>query len=153
MWFGGEEYPGGRTIFEKNLYDSVIVNWKHAIYIFDTKPDVSKICFGGASGGWCWFNFYWVRGSYLKTCPPPIIQKEEADRYYFEGYLGNGGCRREYPYNQTYDAYDYNLNNGLPNTTYMGMYNIAANNTIPFFFPGDVTDYLKSYKRVDRLLL
>lgn len=144
MWFGGEQYQDGRTILEKNLYDSVVINWKHALLVFDTKSDVSKICFGGANGGWCWFNFYWVRGTYIKTCPPPKIQKE--NRYYFEGYLGNVGCRRSYPYNQTYDAYEYNFKNGLPNATYMGMYNIAANNTIPFFFPGDITDHLKNIK-------
>ena len=142
MWFGGEEYPGGRTILEKNLYDSIVVNWKHAIQVFDTKPDVSKICFGGSKGGWCWFNFYWVRGNYLSNC---LVPEKTDYRYYYEGYLGHD-YNGTYPYNQTYDAYEYNLNNSLPHTTYMGMYNIAANNTIPFFYPGDVTDHLKSVK-------
>ena len=143
MWFGNEQYQDGRTILEKNLYDSVVVNWKNALKVFDTKPDVSKICFGGSNGGWCWFNFYWVRGAYLNTCRAPRINRE--NRYYYEGYLGTTGCMidRQYPYSQTHEAYQYNFNNSLPYDTYMGVYNIAANNTVPFFFPGEITDYLK----------
>ena len=32
------------------------------------------------------FNFFWVRGSYLKKCNKPIITN---DRYYYETWLGS----------------------------------------------------------------
>ena len=137
MWFGGDEPK--RTILEKKLMENVITNnWKEIINIFNTRSDVSKVCFGSSNGGWCWFNFYWVRGKYIANCNKPEIR---PNRYYYEGYLGHQ-YKGFYHYNHSFDAYEYNLAKGLPNTTYLGTYNIALNNTIPFFSPSDITDVL-----------
>ena len=137
MWFGGDDKS--RTRKEKTLMDNVITrNWVDILNVFDTNPDISKVCFGSSNGGWCWFNFYWVRGSYISKCNKPEIR---PNRYYYEGYLGHQ-YRGPYPFNQTFDNYDYNLSMGYQNTTYMGTYNIAMNNSIPFFDPALISDIL-----------
>ena len=35
-----------------------------------------------------WFNFYWVKASYLRKCVEPI---KSHDRYYYESWVGIHG--------------------------------------------------------------
>lgn len=42
-----------------------------------------------ATGGWEWFNFFWVRGSYLQHVAEPM---KTSNRYYYESWLSLNGA-------------------------------------------------------------
>lgn len=97
---------------EKKIFDTVVKNWKHAINVFNTMPHINKVCFGCSESGFCWYNFFWVRGSYIATLDKPIIITD--NRYYYEGYIAGTKPNHE------------------------DCYNIIYNNEKPFFNPEEV---------------
>ena len=48
-----------------------------------------------------WFNFFWVRGTYLNTCENPIISD---NRYYYELWSESGNNEM----GQVYNLYEHN---------------------------------------------
>jgi hypothetical protein len=62
-----------RIDHDKKLFQVVIVSWKKVLNIFDEKKTVNKIGASVGQEGHIWFNFWWVRGSYLIECAEPII--------------------------------------------------------------------------------
>lgn len=83
-----DRYEGeddGRVQEELVLFDRVIKPWKTYITILQTRPDINKVCLGASEGGWCWYNFYWVRASHVIQCGEPIVTD---NRYYYEEYIG-----------------------------------------------------------------
>jgi hypothetical protein len=81
MVFNSEE----RSPIEKYLTKDIVSNHKKVLKIFDKNENIKKIGTLPADKGWIWFNFFYVRGSYLKNCEKPIINE---NRYYYETYLG-----------------------------------------------------------------
>lgn len=73
-----------RSTQEIVLFDVMINNWISIISIFNSKPEINKVCYGACSEGFCWFNFFWVRGKYMLECKPPI---KTDIRHYYESYL------------------------------------------------------------------
>jgi hypothetical protein len=69
---------------ESTLMRYVVAQWKDVLRAFE-QPAVNKVCFGASSSGFCWFNFFWVRSTYLQNCSIPRVTH---DRYYYESYLG-----------------------------------------------------------------
>lgn len=74
------------------LTATMIKNWKEIVTLLD--DDVSenkydKVCFARSDDNtkYCWFNFFFVKGSYINTCEEPIISE---DRFYYEKWLGTG---------------------------------------------------------------
>lgn len=62
-------------------------NYKKIVKLFDNNPKLNKICpFPSLEDiskneQWCWFNFYWIRASYVKHLEIP---KKTSDRFYYE---------------------------------------------------------------------
>ena len=102
-----------RTTLEKNVYNVVILNWKNAINIFDNNPNINKVCCGCSEKGFCWYNFFYIRGEYLQKCNKPIISD---NRYYYETYIAD-----EYP-----------------NASYSDCYNLLEDNKKAFFSQDDL---------------
>ena len=75
-----------RLPLEKILTEKTIKNWRHVLDIFNKNASVSKVCFTPSDRGFCWYNFFWVRGTYLNACSKPYIS---TDRYVYESYLGD----------------------------------------------------------------
>lgn len=73
------------------LFKSIVENWKYIVNIFNTMPDVNKVCYGASYNGICWFNFFWIRGRCLNTCDVPIINLK--NRYYYEDYMSTCGLK------------------------------------------------------------
>jgi len=71
----------GRLPHEMNLLRSTIKNWKYTLNIFKEYQNVQKVGLFPAYNGTVWFNFFWIRGSYLKSLSPPVLSK---NRYYYE---------------------------------------------------------------------
>ncbi len=112
------EYPGIQTLYELGQEDddsiilyyhsrgisrqengwSILTNytiesWYEIVNVFGN-TDVDLI--GIAPGSGCiWFNFMWVRSSYLKCCIPPKIS---LDRHYYEGYIVSNSSRKPITY-------------------------------------------------------
>lgn len=80
----------GRFWVEEFLTTRTLRVWRDVLFIFEHVPDIHKIgCYPAKDGdGWIWYNFFWVRGSYLVQCTPPIITD---NRYYYESWLGRHG--------------------------------------------------------------
>jgi hypothetical protein len=70
------------------LTQTLIMPWKDIIGRFKADPPVNKIGYAAAKQGFCWYNFWWARASYIVGCPRPILTSE---RYYYESWLGERG--------------------------------------------------------------
>lgn len=64
----------------------MVLGWQNIIKIFHDNPKVEKVCYGASPQGWCWYNFFWVRGRFLRKCKPPKIDVQ--DRFEYEKYIG-----------------------------------------------------------------
>lgn len=80
----GMSYNRGRDLLERLIFQEVIESWKQCLQIFETRSDINKIGHAASEQGYVWWNFWWVRGSYLRQCVEPIIS---SDRYYYETWL------------------------------------------------------------------
>lgn len=81
-----------RDKFERALTHFTFTKWAEIMRIFDARADIHKIGLfparqknEGELGEWIWFNFWWVRPSFVRTLLKPEISK---DRYYYESWLG-----------------------------------------------------------------
>jgi hypothetical protein len=82
-----------RTKIEIQCFKTVIDNWKHALYIFNTFPLINKIGCASSKEGWCWYNFWFARNTYLQHVEEPIISE---NRYYYEDWLARS-CKHTNP--------------------------------------------------------
>jgi hypothetical protein len=103
------DYENGRHHAEMVLFDTVVKPWKNALEIFNKRPEINKVCYGCSEQGFCWYNFYWVRGEYVARLDAPIITE---DRYYYESYIGE--ARKQ-------------------GAGYKDCYNIISNSDKPYF--------------------
>ncbi len=87
------EVGENRQWLEKMLTRITLTKWNDVMFIFEQYSDINKIACYPASNeghGCMWFNFFWVRGSYINTCNKPEIS---GDRFYYEYWLGEAGNR------------------------------------------------------------
>ncbi|GAB5357982.1 hypothetical protein AAMO2058_000420300 [Amorphochlora amoebiformis] len=76
----------------KTLHLLVLSQWKDILDTFMKDPSIHKIGFLAGDTGLEWFNFWWVRASYIsETRMKPYMSKEAGDRWYYEGWLGERG--------------------------------------------------------------
>lgn len=74
-----------RSELNKTLTRSTLWNYNKVLNIFKMKPHINKIgLFPAQTQGWIWYNFFWVRGSFIATAKEPIIS---SDRWYYERWL------------------------------------------------------------------
>lgn len=59
-------------------------HWSQTVEIFNHYPQIKKIGLFPGETGVMFFNFFWIRGSYVKTCPYPTVS---TDRYDYERWL------------------------------------------------------------------
>lgn len=103
-------FKSGRSPREILLTYLTFLNFRRTIEIFDTHKDISKI---GAfpkkdydpkdkRGCLIWFNFFWVRSSYVKLLEEPKIT---ADRFYYEDWLAQNNEHGDAYKRITYSLY------------------------------------------------
>jgi hypothetical protein len=91
-----------RNLHEMNILVNTIKNWKYIIRIFKKYPFIDKAGLFPDISGIIWFNFFWIRGSFLKDLNPPIIS---TDRYYYEHkFIAN-----KYDQNNCFNLLKYDL--------------------------------------------
>lgn len=73
-----------------NIYLTRMTLWNYSKVkkIFNNRPQINKIGLFPSTKGWIWYNFFWVRGSYLVSCYEPVISSK---RHYYESWLGISG--------------------------------------------------------------
>ena len=62
----------------------IIKEWKNVIKIFETHDFINKVGTHCSNTGFCWYNLYWVRGSYLYNIEKPV---KTVRRHYYEDWL------------------------------------------------------------------
>ena len=67
------------------IFNVVIETWRNALTQFYCDEELNKAGYASAPGGWQFYNFYWVRASYLRRVVRPIISRR---RHYYEDWLG-----------------------------------------------------------------
>jgi hypothetical protein len=81
MVFSSED-SSKRTDLEMSILRNTICDFKKCTRIFVNK-NINKIGLFPSETGFIWYNFFWVRGSYIKNTP--LIC---SDRFYYEHYIG-----------------------------------------------------------------
>lgn len=77
-------FKGRRENVEIMLHSTVVAPWKKVLGIFMDHPSIDKIGSTCSTNGWIWWNYWWVRASYVASVENPI---KTARRYYYEDWL------------------------------------------------------------------
>ena len=72
---------------EKRLFDATIVPWRGIAQQFIENSSIRAAGWMPSSVGFVWYNFWWVRGSYMKQLPEP---KRDVQRHWLESWIGMG---------------------------------------------------------------
>lgn len=95
----------GRVLCEIGLTRNLLHSWEKTVGILNLNKHINKATIACSTNGWGWFNFFWVKGSYLKECKEPI---KSSDRYYYESWVGRYGSNTyEDCYNMINDEVKY----------------------------------------------
>jgi hypothetical protein len=82
-----EKKIGGVKELRKFLFENTILNFENYINEFNNHQNLDVGCIFPSEYGFSWYNFFWVRGSYVKNnIPKPEPQK---NRYVWERYIGS----------------------------------------------------------------
>ena len=77
--------PNERRTHERILTRTTLYPWLNVIDIFKNNENINIMGMFPSINGWVWFNFFWVRGEYVRNnCLNPEIS---ASRYYYETWL------------------------------------------------------------------
>lgn len=83
--FNYYDKPDERNYHEQILTRTTINPWLNVVEIFNRIPTIKLMGMFPSIQKWIWFNFFWVRGSYIiNNCEEPIISE---NRYYYESWL------------------------------------------------------------------
>lgn len=89
-------YHAKGSVFSSNiphvyhlLFRIVVQPWKLVLGLFDMHRDkVNKIGTAASTAGFFWFNFFWVRASYVQRLEAPRLYTHVDRRHYYESWLG-----------------------------------------------------------------
>jgi hypothetical protein len=94
-----------RHEYEKVLTNGILCNFEKTIELFNNNPEIMKASQFPSNHhekNFCWFNFYWSRGTYLITCENPIIS---SNRCYYETWSETGDNNMGKVYNMYENNY------------------------------------------------
>lgn len=81
---GITRFRGTRDIVETRLHNTVIARWREVLHVFRDNPEINKIGSTFSNVGFIWWNYWWVRCSYIVQVESPIITPR---RHYYEDWL------------------------------------------------------------------
>lgn len=82
-----------RLSLEKTLLQSLVNPWQQVKQIFENNQQIKKAGLFPSPEGWIWFNFFWVRGDYIKDqCREPL-KKTLEEKWYYENWIGREGSK------------------------------------------------------------
>eukprot|EP01038_Epipyxis_sp_PR26KG_P003967 gene3967-5687_t len=68
----------------RELSITVIDAWRDVLNEFQKYPHLNKAGYACSRAQWVWYNFMWVRASYLHTIVNPVISQR---RHYYEDWI------------------------------------------------------------------
>ncbi len=85
------------------LFKHVIEPWRDVLYRFKTVPELDKAGFAVTRGGYIYFNYIWVRSSYVTRLEAPVERPlsanaggggtsakiDDVNRYYYEHWIAH----------------------------------------------------------------
>ena len=104
---------------KNDIYNIIFKDYELIKDIYNTFPTINKIGYSCDKCGFIWYNFYFVRGSYVKNLERPI---KTSRRHYYEDYL----CRIVNKEKDKYTLKEKKLNFYKKNM--LDCYNIYKNN-------------------------
>ena len=88
-----QEKTKGVDSLRKFLFKNTINNFETYINEFKTHPNLDVGCVFPSEFGFSWYNFFWVRSSYVKNyLPEPEPQK---NRYTWERFIGSEYSKKD----------------------------------------------------------
>lgn len=78
----------GNTHIRKILEKTLLIDYENILNKFKLNLSINKIGLYKSLNGFLWFNFFYVRNSYLAYHKEPIIS---SNRYYYEEYIKGKG--------------------------------------------------------------
>ena len=78
----------GNTHIRKVLEENLILNWKNCLNIFENDFYIKKVCLFKSKKGFAWFNFFWVKNSFL--CDHTTLEKSNS-RWDYEAWIQGEG--------------------------------------------------------------
>lgn len=66
------------------LLQDIVKNWRYCLFILHNFDMIDKVVSTCSPEGWGWFNYWWIRGSYMKSMNPP---QKTTNRWYYESWL------------------------------------------------------------------
>jgi hypothetical protein len=83
----------GIDILRKFLFNNTISNYEIYLNEFINNPQLDVGCIFPSEFGFSWYNFFWVKSSYVKNyLPEPIPNK---NRYVWERYIGSEYSKKD----------------------------------------------------------
>ena len=70
-----------RNVIELTILRNTIKYHRYIYSLFQTNKEIDKVGLFPDHSGIIWYNFFWIRGNFLKKLSEPIIT---PDRYYYE---------------------------------------------------------------------
>lgn len=78
----------GRNPIEVVNTTAVTSRWRRCVAALDRHPHIHKAGFAPSNVGTVWFNFFWVKASYVRRCSPPPFLTD--NRWDYEDWLRSG---------------------------------------------------------------
>lgn len=116
---GITRFTGQRDPVEQVLHNTVVKDWVWVLFLFTNFCEIEKIGIAASEFGWIWYNYWWVRASYIRTVEEPIRTDR---RHYYEDWL----CRSTPLNNWTLGEKEINHNN-YSNLNYKNCLSLVAN--------------------------
>jgi len=100
--------------YQPKLTENILGQVNRTYEVFDLFPEVNKVGPSTSQGGWVWYNFWFVRASYLQRVMEPI---QTTRRHYYEDWLARSGLtaqqgKQYHPANRTEGLYMESLMDG-----------------------------------------
>lgn len=77
----------------RKLFSKTISNYKDAIEAFENDKDIDVVCAILNHNGFAYYNFFWIRSSYVKKwLPEPVITD---DRFVWEVFIGKNYSKKD----------------------------------------------------------
>jgi hypothetical protein len=87
LYFHSKGMTSYADIDRQNLFRNTISNYKEAIEAFENNKEIDVVCAIPHAFGFAYFNFFWIRSSYVKRwLPVPVISD---NRYIWEVFIGS----------------------------------------------------------------
>lgn len=82
----GEHHKAGlvRSPENEKLTSIVVRPWRKIVKLFKERPEMTMAGYGIAPPGFVWYNFFWVRASWVRDLVEPVVT---GRRHYYEDWL------------------------------------------------------------------